>query len=163
MARRKSDPTDFEEDFWKKYPVKKSKKKAKGIWQQMTEDDRRAAVSAIPTYIADCQQHGYNYAYPNTWLNGRRWEDEVSDPTPAPPLQGRGVPCGQTATKRELFRKASGEQAGLLSRAEEKWGAAQQFPTPSTANAQPLPSHPRGGAGVGSETSPIPPVGMEKW
>ena len=112
MARKATEAPAFDE-FWALYPVHKDRKRAEQAWQRLTAGDRRAALAALPGYTRDCQQQGIQFKYAQGWLNGRRWEDEVSDPTPAPPLQGRGVPCGQTATKRA------------------------QFPTPSTANAQP--------------------------
>ena len=113
------------DEFWRAYPLHKARKQAEQAWQRLTASDRRAAIAALPAYRLDCEQNGIQFKYAQGWLNGRRWEDEL------------------TATKPELF-------------------------------AQPLPSHPRGkatgrrpqvgnGAGVGSETSPTPPDGMEKW
>lgn len=70
---------DFE-DFWTQYPVHKDRKRAEQAWQRLTTGDRRAAIAALPGYIADCQQNGIQYKYAQGWLNGRRWEDEVAEP-----------------------------------------------------------------------------------
>ena len=77
---------DFE-DFWAQYPVHKDRKRAEQAWQRLTAGDRRAAIAALPGYIADCQQNGIQYKYAQGWLNGRRWEDEA-DPSPALPCMG---------------------------------------------------------------------------
>lgn len=128
------------DEFWAAYPLHKARKQAEQAWQRLSAGDRRAALAALPAYRQDCQRQGIAFKYAHGWLNGRRWEDEVSDPNPA---QEQGVPCGQSATKREHP------------------GEGQLF-------AQPLPSHPRGGAGVGSNHDPDSPdtaplSGMETW
>ena len=74
-------------DFWAAYPVHKDRKRAEQAWQRLTVRDRRAALAALPDYIADCQQSGIQYKYAQGWLNGRRWEDET-DPSPALPYMG---------------------------------------------------------------------------
>jgi hypothetical protein len=95
-------------DFWQAYPLHVSKKRAEGAWNRLTAKEKRLAIAAIPAYVAYIQtMPAPSYKTPQGWLNDRRWEDElteVTDPTPAPPLQGRGVPCGQNATKKEQFK-----------------------------------------------------------
>ncbi len=77
MAKN-SEPTFA--DFWAAYPVHKDRKRAEQAWQRLTATDRRAAIAALPGYIADCQRNGIDkYKYAQGWLNDRRWEDDLSD------------------------------------------------------------------------------------
>lgn len=97
MARNsKSNGTPDFADFWAQYPVHKDRKRAEQAWQRLTATDRRAAIAALPGYIADCQQNGIQYKYAQGWLNGRRWEDEVAEPTATVP---DGSPSGETSDK----------------------------------------------------------------
>lgn len=122
------------DEFWAAYPLHKARKQAEQAWQRLSAGDRRAALAALPAYRQDCLRQGIAFKYAQGWLNGRRWEDEVSDPNPNPsPAQGRGVPCGQNATKREHP------------------GEGQLF-------AQPLPSHPRGRLRVSESRTELVPV-----
>lgn len=93
MAKNSSNIPTFAA-FWAAYPVHKDRKRAEQAWQRLTAGDRRAAIAALPGYIADCQRNGIEYKYAQGWLNGRRWEDE---PTLAPEA-GDGTsstpPCG---------------------------------------------------------------------
>jgi len=49
-------------------------------------------IAAAESYFADLKVSGYSAAHPATWLNGRRWEDEVG-----------GAPAGE-ATSPERWR-----------------------------------------------------------
>lgn len=91
MAKSSSTPT-FDE-FWTAYPVHKDRKRAEQAWQRLTAGDRRAALAALPGYIADCQQNGIKYKYAQGWLNGRRWEDE---PSPAAAVPVAAVPVASS-------------------------------------------------------------------
>lgn len=77
MAKNSSNTPAFA-DFWAAYPVHKDRKRAEQAWQRLTAGDRRAALAALPGYVADCQRNGIKYKYAQGWLNGRRWEDETS-------------------------------------------------------------------------------------
>lgn len=91
---------DFE-DFWAQYPVHKDRKRAEQAWQRLTAGDRRAAIAALPGYIADCQQNDIQYKYAQGWINGRRWEDEVAEPQVSSKPTGGNEPAttsGSAAT-----------------------------------------------------------------
>lgn len=69
-------------DFWARYPRKVGKGGAEAAWSKLTTLDRRAVMEAIPAFReqwtvrppADMQF----CPHPATWLNQRRWEDEIT-------------------------------------------------------------------------------------
>lgn len=69
--------------FWAAYPRKNSKQEARRAWEKL----RPNAVLQDLILVALCQQkaseqwareNGRYIPYPATWLNQRRWEDEVA-------------------------------------------------------------------------------------
>jgi len=73
--------------FWKQYPRKVNKQQALKAWRKLTEADRSAASQILPEHIEHWTQTKTAVEFiphPASWLNGRRWEDElVSDYKPA--------------------------------------------------------------------------------
>lgn len=73
------------ETFWKAYPKKKAKQTAYKAWLKLKPD-----TELTKTILLALEQHkksaewqrdnGQYIPYPATWLNGRRWEDDVSAP-----------------------------------------------------------------------------------
>jgi hypothetical protein len=68
------------EDFWRAYPRKTAKAKARKAWADLTSaPDRSVILKALEW---QCRQpdwrkeDGKFIPYPASWLNGRRWEDE---------------------------------------------------------------------------------------
>lgn len=64
-------------DFYKKYPVKKSKAVAEKKWKSLGSEKRRLAIEGIEKYIATVPE-GISLAHPSTYLNQERWTDEAS-------------------------------------------------------------------------------------
>ncbi len=75
------------DDFWKAYPKKTAKEKALAIW-------KRDGLDAIAQAIIDAlllvrvtegwtKENGRYIPNPTTWLNGKRWEDELTVESPA--------------------------------------------------------------------------------
>lgn len=65
--------------FWLAYPVKKGKGAAEKSWQKLSPD-LEIVLSAIEAQKQSDQwtkDSGKFIPYPATWLNQRRWEDEV--------------------------------------------------------------------------------------
>ena len=64
------------EDFWKKYPKKVKKQKAWKIWVSLKAD------RLLPNILEDLDKRKWNgdkyTPHPSTYLNDRRWEDEIS-------------------------------------------------------------------------------------
>ena len=76
--------------FWNQYPKKVKKKKARELWRKLRPD--AGLVSVIMDALEKQKRSdrwkrdgGQYIPDPTTWLNGRRWEDELapeSDPRP---------------------------------------------------------------------------------
>lgn len=89
------------EGFWRMYPLKKSKQAAIRAWDLLHPDDRLLAVMgrALQRQLASPEwqrklreEGGQGIPYPATWINGRRWEDEVKP--------DRAVPGGALTPER---------------------------------------------------------------
>lgn len=76
-ARKKSD--GFSE-FWAKYPRKQKRQAAEKAWQKITHDP---TLDALIIEALEAQKQSRQWAeirfvpHASTWLNGKRWEDEV--------------------------------------------------------------------------------------
>ncbi len=64
------------EEFWKAYPRRLGKKRAENKWKRMTKKARLAAFDGIGRMVEYYQRYGYDFPYPETYLNGERWEDD---------------------------------------------------------------------------------------
>ena len=90
---------DLFERFWRSYPNKKAKEKARRAWNRIKPDldlcRKMAAALELDKKSHEWQKEGGRYIpHPATWLNGRRWEDEHAAPAlppPDTPLRGEGV------------------------------------------------------------------------
>ena len=72
---------DSFDEFWRLYPRKQSRATAAKKWTTMPPLERRRAIEALPTHVAMWQHEGRGTAlipHPTTWLNQRRWEDDLS-------------------------------------------------------------------------------------
>lgn len=67
---------DFEQSFYKLYPLKKGKPCAERAWKKLSHRDRQAAIDKLPAYIDDCVTNKRSFKYPATYLNQRTWEDD---------------------------------------------------------------------------------------
>lgn len=77
-----ADSADMFDRFWKLYPNKKSKAKAYLAWKKLklTDDLFNQILSGLAKYCASpdwTKDGGQFIPHPATWLNGKRWEDEV--------------------------------------------------------------------------------------
>lgn len=71
------------EQFWSAYPKKTAKQQALKAWQKIKPDDEfvRKILSALEQHKKSAQwlkDNGQYIPYPATWLNGRRWEDDLA-------------------------------------------------------------------------------------
>lgn len=78
--------TEFEK-FWEAYPKKLNKKKAFEAWQ--SHNGNRPELDDLITHVNKWKEtaewkkeNGQFIPYPSTWLNGKRWEDEIPENTP---------------------------------------------------------------------------------
>ena len=88
------------EGFWRMYPLKKSKQAAIRAWDSLRPEDGLIAAMgrALQRQLASPEwqrklreEAGQGIPYPASWLNGRRWEDEVQTAQSAIPPPPR--PC----------------------------------------------------------------------
>lgn len=73
-------------EFWKEYPKRVGKGAAERIWKRLHPDSTlvekiMSALKAQKVSAAWIKENGQFIPNPATWLNQRRWEDEVSNPT----------------------------------------------------------------------------------
>jgi len=111
------------EDFWAEYPKKKDKAKAKAKWKSkkldskaeiILEDVRNRKVNDYDWRKED----GKYIPYPSTYLNGKRWEDEI---TPIP----KGTVTGING-KKPVWAKIPRDDLQLNS-----WAAKHGYPESS--------------------------------
>lgn len=70
---------DFEK-FWKEYPNKKAKPKALISWKKLKQQEKEAIFIALPKHKNSDQwqkDNGSFIPHPATWINQRRWEDNL--------------------------------------------------------------------------------------
>jgi len=70
------------EEFWKAYPRKTDKKKARAAWVRALKvvSDPRELINAAARFARSRQGEDPRFtAHPTTWLNGERWNDEPVD------------------------------------------------------------------------------------
>ena len=70
------------DQFYAKYPKKKARQAAVKAWQKLKPDDDlfRQIMSGLDNHIKSedwAKDEGKFIPYPATWINGRRWEDEL--------------------------------------------------------------------------------------
>lgn len=65
------------EEFYALYPRKSAKATALKAWNKLTEHDQEEAIKRLPDWINHKPFDNYNYPYPATFINQRRWEDDL--------------------------------------------------------------------------------------
>lgn len=68
--------------FWYRYPKKVAKLDAQRAWSRLSRADQRTCLERLPPLVAHWQLSGTLrrfIPYPATFLNGRRWEDDIAD------------------------------------------------------------------------------------
>jgi hypothetical protein len=112
-------PDGFEE-FWRNYPKKVAKQDALRAWKKLPLSDGLLdqILSALKAHkqCAQWQKDGGAFIpFPATWLNGKRWEDEVpgspgdgTDTDAVDPRWPHAWPCGQCGEVHEGTREQRG-------------------------------------------------------
>lgn len=106
-------PADAFAMFWAAYPNKKAKGSAEKVWAKLKPDHQLAEtiISAVQKHKLSAdwtKDEGQYIPHPATWLNAKRWEDEV---TAAPVVIGHQ----QVQTKHGGFDQRD-YNAGLTAR-----------------------------------------------
>lgn len=69
------------EEFWKEYPEKVGKGKAYDSWKKLSDETKLKCLEQIKLQVINKHfrnKSGVDYIpHPTTWLNQKRWEDEV--------------------------------------------------------------------------------------
>jgi hypothetical protein len=68
------------QEFYSRYPKKVAKKDAEKAWARLSEEQKRAALEALPKHVRSWEVKGTAQEYvphPASWINGERWEDEI--------------------------------------------------------------------------------------
>ena len=91
------------ERFWELYPIKVAKQKCKDKWDKLLVKDQKAILEVLPKYLAYKPFATYNHPNPETFLNQKRWEDEIQAPAPQQPRPSPHVPP-PTYTAEDLFQ-----------------------------------------------------------
>lgn len=76
------------EEWWNKYNYKIGRKKTKDAWDKLSEEEMMLAIEKTDLYVSSTtledtpKGSGFipRRANPLTWINGRRWEDEIKQP-----------------------------------------------------------------------------------
>jgi len=96
------------EEFYKKYPRKVAKKDAEKAWKKLKPEDRQLAIKAIDLHIQYWELQNTDRAYipyPASWLNGERYNDEITLEAP----KEKEIPW--TSTEELTLKK--GKEIGL--------------------------------------------------
>jgi hypothetical protein len=66
--------------FWQLWPKRVAKAEAQKAWKKLGWEDKARALSALPDHISVWAERGdaQFIPYPASWLNGRRFEDELN-------------------------------------------------------------------------------------
>lgn len=68
------------DEFWSLYPRRVAKRVAEKAWSKLSDDERRAAIAALPDHVRYWRQSDRSpetIPHPATWINQGRWEDEI--------------------------------------------------------------------------------------
>lgn len=65
------------DDFWKLYPVKVAKIKCKKKYEALLREDKVSIFETLEKFISHKPFLSYNHPNPETYINQRRWEDEI--------------------------------------------------------------------------------------
>lgn len=104
-------------EFWSAYPLKKAKATAEKAWAKLkpSAELQAAILSAIAAHklTADWQRDGGQYIpHPTTWLNQRRWEDEVTHARSQRPDSVRPLSAVDAVKQAIAEREARSAAAG---------------------------------------------------
>ena len=73
-------PTITFDDFWELYSHKFGKSKAMHLWNKLKPKDHLAIMESLPNYLAYIKVKNITQLNAETYLRGRRWEDEIDSP-----------------------------------------------------------------------------------
>jgi len=78
--REREGRVDDFKPFWEAWPKRVGKDKALKAWNKLSTEERYSAMQALPSHkkqTAWTKDNGQYIPHPATWLNGKRWQDEI--------------------------------------------------------------------------------------
>lgn len=101
-------PGDEWDCFWQDYPRKQGKAEARKRWAKMTHSERLEALDALVRWVDYYATVPPQYVpHASTWLNQRRWEDDIPQPA-------RPEPDRKTASSRAAIARLRSVPDGVL-------------------------------------------------
>lgn len=67
------------EEFWNVYPTKVAKAKCEKKYKAISETERQKIKDTIQKFISHKPFSDYTHPYPETYINQRRWNDEIKE------------------------------------------------------------------------------------
>ena len=117
------------DDWYRRYPRKVARADAEKSWRRMTESEKTAAMNALDAHLKFWRVAGTEKNYiphPATWLNGKRWTDEVELPdmerkvsawwTTDAGILSKGRECGISPRPGEEMEQFKTRVAGAVRR-----------------------------------------------
>lgn len=84
-----SEPDLFASEFWPAYPRKEAKPKAASAFRRLSKTDQRAAVDGVAKWRDSGRWSDPKFIpLPASFLNARRWEDEICNVRELAPKRG---------------------------------------------------------------------------
>lgn len=85
LVSSSSEPDREFDGFWKSYPRKDAKQDARKAWGKLSDADRRTALDDLPRRLAAnwAGRELDKLPHASTYLNQKRWTDEIQERTPA--------------------------------------------------------------------------------
>jgi len=108
VKNRQLEPSmnDDWDEFWALYPRKTGKQAAEKAWKKLSGADKQQASASLTRHIAywqNTETSAQFIPHPATWLNGRRWEDQLPECT----KRGKEAP-GMSMVRRMLNEARDG-------------------------------------------------------
>lgn len=67
--------------FWSLYPNKVARTKCEPKWEKLTDEVREIIMKTLPAFIQNKPFESYTHPNPETYLNQKRWEDQIPETT----------------------------------------------------------------------------------
>lgn len=64
------------DEFWRNYPRKEGKLRARKLWDAMPQTKQQLAFNYLSRYREQCRVSGTYYMHPDTYLRAERWQDQ---------------------------------------------------------------------------------------
>lgn len=91
--------------FWEIYPVKRNSAAAEHEWKLLSDQEKRAAIETVAAFLKSLPSW-QTIPYPASYLNQRRWLDDLSPPVKSQPSQpSHGIRLPRSDANLESWAK----------------------------------------------------------